>query len=86
MPNPGDDPGQQHDRQVGRVLPNAVVVQRDQLVPGRGQAHDPVAVHAAGAVHVTPRQYERELGPEFVRGRLGPAVPGRRPRPRSAPS
>ena len=84
---PGDDAGQQHDRQVGLVLPDAVVVQRDQLVLGRRQPHDPVPVHTAAAVDIAARQYERELGPEFVRGRLGPgAMPDRPPRPRSVPS
>ena len=35
---PGDDPREQDHGQVGGVLPDAVVAQRDQLVPGRWPA------------------------------------------------
>ena len=46
---PVDDPAEQHHGQVGRILPDPIVVQRNQLVPGGGQPHDTVAVHGPGA-------------------------------------
>ena len=57
---------EQDHGEVGGVLPDPVVPQRDQLVAGRGQPHHPVAVHGAGAVDITPRQGERELGDKPV--------------------
>jgi len=61
---PGDHPAQQHDGEVGGVFPDALVVERHQLVSRGGEPHDALAVHGPGAVHVTAGQLELELSPE----------------------
>ena len=56
--------GQQHDREVRRVLADPLVGLREDLVAGRGQPHRTLAVHTAGGVDVAPGQDELELGPQ----------------------
>lgn len=61
--DPADHAGDQDHRQIGGVLPYAVVPEGDQLVAGGGQSHHAAAVYGAGVVHVPARQLEGELGP-----------------------
>ena len=75
VPEPGDDPAEQHDREVRRVLAHPVVAQRDQLVTRRGEPHHPVPMDRARRVDVPPRQHERELRDQPFLGRAGAGGP-----------
>ena len=61
-PQPGDHPGQEQDGQVGLVLADPGVALGQDLVAGRGQAHDPVAMDGARVIDEATGQDERELG------------------------
>ena len=65
-PEPGDDPGQQQDRQVGLVLADARIPLGDDLVARRREAHDAVAMDGAGPVDEAAGQHERVFRPEGV--------------------
>ena len=65
-PEPGHDPGQQQDRQVGLVLADAGIALRDDLVARRREAHDALAMDGAGPVDEAARQHERVFRPQGV--------------------
>lgn len=61
---PGDHPREQDDHQVGLVGTHAGVAHGGDLIHRRGEAHDPVAMKVALAIHVAAREREFELGLE----------------------
>jgi len=58
----GDHAAQEHDDQVGAVVLDAIVLQRDDLVLGRSQAHHPGAMELSFAIDIALWQREREFG------------------------
>ena len=76
--DPLDDPGEQHDREVRRVLADPVVGERHELVASGRQPHRAPPVHRAAAVDVAPGQLELERRAQQRRvARRGPR-PGAR--------
>ena len=60
----GDDPAEEDDGCVGRVLLDPGVVERQQFVAGRGQPHDTGLVDGAVLVDVAAGKLEVELRAE----------------------
>jgi hypothetical protein len=54
-PQSGDDPGEQDNGQVRRLISNSIVMQRDEFVSGGSQSHDAVTVDCASGVDVSTR-------------------------------
>ena len=61
---PGDDPRQHDDRQIGLVLLHARIAHRQDLVGGGGEAHDALAVQRAVVVDIALGQLELDFGLE----------------------
>ena len=60
---------QQQHGEIGLVAAHVGVAQRLDLVARRRQAHDALAVHGTGGVHVAPRQREDELVLHYIRSK-----------------
>ena len=67
-PQPGDDPRQEDDGEVGLVLADAWVALGQDLIARCREAHRAFPVQGAAVIHVAPRERKGELGTHMLAG------------------